>query len=377
MRKTIFKALALIACTTMVACTEEMEWKDSSVTAPDELFAPEDNKSVTLQASATASVVFEWGSSHAEDGGAPMYEVVFDEVGGDFSEPLYKVASDLSGSLNKASILHKTLNSIAGLAGAGSGETAQVQWTVFAYRGLTKAQAAQTRTISLTRFYGFDELPGSLYVLNSAEEGGVLCGSPANGEFEVFVKLEAGKGFTLNSAADGSGTSYCISGDRIAEGDTGYTVSESGVYRMYFDFNVASFTNIVKVDKVVLYFCPDDAETIEMPYVGNGVFQGEGVIEFKQESWGRDQRYKFRMYYGDGSMQVWGTKNNTDSTPGGAALTDPYYFITETANNQWDQKWKFDSQFDGAEDGANPGAVTRLSMIFNVANYTHHVELAN
>lgn len=378
MRKTILKSLVLVACVTAFSsCTEEMEWKDSGVTAPTELFAPEDNKSVTLQSSATASVIFEWGNSHAEDGGAPMYEVVFDEMGGDFSEPLYKVTADLGGSLNKATILHKTLNSIAGMAGAGSGESVSLQWTVFVYRGLTKAQATKFNTINLTRFYGFDELPGSLYVLNSAEDDAVACASPANGEFEVFVKLEAGKGITLNSAADGSGTSYCISGDKINLGDTGYTVSESGVYRMYFDFNVASFTKIMKIEKVVLYFCPNDEETFEMPYVGNGIFQGKGVIEFKQESWGRDQRYKFRMYYGDGSMQVWGTKNNTDSAPGGAALTDPYYYIAETPNNQWDQKWKFDNTFDGAEEGANPGAVTKLSMIFNVANYTHHVELAN
>jgi hypothetical protein len=81
------------------------------------------------------------------------------------------------------------------------------------------------------------------------------------------------------------------------------------------------------------------------------------------------------MYYGDGSMQVWGTKNNTDSTPNGADLSDPYYYIAETPNNQWDQKWKFDNKFDGGEDGPTPGVKTKLSMIFNVANYTHHVEL--
>lgn len=378
MKKILFKALALIAYTMVISsCTEEMEWKDSGVTAPNGLFAPEDNKTVTLQSSATASVVFEWGSSYAEDGGAPMYEVVFDKVGGDFSDPLYKVTADLGGSLNKATILHKTLNSIAGIAGAGSGETVSVQWTVFAYRGLTKAQADKVNTISLTRFYGFDEIPGALYVLNSAEEGAVTCASPANGEFEVFVKLNAGQGITLNSAADGSGTSYCINGDKIAEGNTGYSVSESGVYRMYFDFNVAAFTKLTKVEKVVLYFCPNDAETIEMPYAGQGVFQGQGVVAFKQEGWGRDQRYKFHMYYGDGSMQVWGTKNDTDSAPNGAALTDPYYYIAETPNNQWDQKWKFDNMFDGADDGATPGVITKLSLVFNVANYTHHVELGN
>ena len=31
----------------------------------------------------------------------------------------------------------------------------------------------------------------------------------------------------------------------------------------------------------------------------------------------------------------------------------------------------------GAADGYNPGAITKISVIFNVENYTHKVELAN
>jgi hypothetical protein len=371
--------MALIACTVAAsACTEEMKWKDSGVTAPDILTAPKEGESVVLEASATAATVFQWGSSHAEDGGAPMYDVVFDKVGGDFSNPLFKVASDLNGSLNSATISHKILNQIAGLAGAASGESVDLQWTVFAYRGLSKAQATESRKLTLTRFYGFDVLPSSLYIIDSAEEGGIACASPAGGMFEVYVKLDAGKGFTLNSAADGSGTSYCISGDnKIIEGDTGYKVEKSGIYCLSFDFTVASFTGIKQINKVYFYFCPTNKDEIELPYAGNGVFQGQGVVKFKQESWGRDQRYKFRMYYADGSKQVWGTKNNTDSAPNGAALTDPYYYILGTADNQWDQKWKLDSKFDGDTTGANPGAVTKFSLVFNVANYTHRVELAN
>ena len=49
----------------------------------------------------------------------------------------------------------------------------------------------------------------------------------------------------------------------------------------------------------------------------------------------------------------------------------------ETPDNQWDQKWKLNNEFDGAADGHNPGAITKISVIFNVENYTHKVELAN
>ena len=51
--------------------------------------------------------------------------------------------------------------------------------------------------------------------------------------------------------------------------------------------------------------------------------------------------------------------------------------MMETPDNQWDQKWKLNNEFDGAADGRNPGAITKISVIFNVENYTHKVELAN
>jgi len=83
------------------------------------------------------------------------------------------------------------------------------------------------------------------------------------------------------------------------------------------------------------------------------------------------------MIYADGTRQMWGTKNTTDSNPGDISADDPYFYIAETPDNQWDQKWKLNNEFDGAADGANPGAVTRISVIFTGENYTHHVELAN
>ena len=68
-------------------------------------------------------------------------------------------------------------------------------------------------------------------------------------------------------------------------------------------------------------------------------------LEFKQEGWGRDQRYKFLMTYADGSIQYWGTKNTTDSNHGAATPEDPYFYIMETPDNQWDQKWKLNDEF--------------------------------
>jgi hypothetical protein len=375
MKKILFQSFALFAIVMMGAsCTEDMKWKDSNVSAPAELFTPANNQSVTLQSSATASVVFEWGNSHSEDGAAPNYEVVFDKEGGDFSAPLYKVTADLGGTANKATILHKTLNSIAGMAGVESGETGSLQWTVIAYRGLSSAKAAVANKIGITRFFGFDEIPGSLYLVGDAVEGGsIACVAPANGEFEVFVKLEGGKSFTMNAAANGSGTSFCIDGDRIKEGNTGYTVSESGIYRISMDFNVAALTTMKRVKDLGLFLCGSGKvpDGWYLNYEGNGVWAKNIVLERAQASWGTDERYRFLMTYADDSQVIWGAIGTNDSRPGGAPAGDIYYKLYEYSlsdpADQWALKWKWDTKFDGVS--------SRVSVTFNIPVYTHYIEL--
>lgn len=376
MKKIIFKAFALIAAMIMIAsCTEDMEWKDSSVSAPSDLFTPTDNQSITLQSSATASVVFEWGNAHSEDGIVPNYEVVFDKADGDFTEPLYKVAADLGGTAGKATILHKTLNTIAGMAGIGSGGSGTIQWTVIAYRGLSKAQAGKVNKVNLTRFAGFEEIPGSLYLVGDAVEGGsIACVAPANGEYEVFVKLEGGKSFTINTAADGSGSSYCIVDNNIKEGNIGYTVSNTGIYRITMDLTVAAVTCLKEIKNFGMYLC----EKGEVPagwylnYEGNGVWANNILLERAVASWGTDERYRFLMTYADDSQVIWGAIGTNDSKPGGAPAGDLYYKFYEYSlsdpADQWSLKWKWDSQFDGA--------MARVSATFNVPVYTHFIEPA-
>mgnify|MGYP000305629126 CR=1 FL=1 len=188
----------------------------------------------------------------------------------------------------------------------------------------------------------------------------VACASTEQDKFEVFTKLEGGKTYKLvDRAAEGAKVFY-INGNKIMEGEGETTVEKTGVYRIEMDFSIASVT-VREVSKMEFYFCPSGAATFELPYVGNGVFCGQDKIEFKQEGWGRDQRYKFLMTYADGSIQYWGTKNTTDSNPGAATPEDPYFYIMETPDNQWDQKWKLNNEFDGAADGHNPGAITILT----------------
>ena len=381
----IFNIALLLAATLLTvasSCTEDMEYKDVKVSPVGQFYEPVNDKKVELVASATASLFFEWEASKAEDSGSPLYEVVFDKEGGDFSTPIYKVLSDNNGAHNYATISHKTLNKIGAAAGLNGGETGTVIWTVVASRGLNSVMATVSQRLTITRLLGFAEIPTQLYLTGSATEGGnditqaVACSSPEQGSFEIFTRLEGGKSYKLVDKNRSDAKVFHIDGTKILEGEGETAVEHTGIYRIRMDFSVASAT-ITEIAKLGLFFCPSNAVIWDLPYVGNGVFASQGKIEFKQESWGRDERYKFQMEYADGTKQFWGTKNGTDSAPGEVGMDDPYFYIMETGDNQWDDKWKFNHEFDGAADGYNPGAITRISVIFNGANYTHHVELAN
>lgn len=106
-----------------------------------------------MQSSASASLFFEWESAKAEDSGAPLYEVVFDKEGGDFSKPIYKVLSDNGGSLSYATISHKTLNKVGAAAGLNSGETGTLVWTVMASRGLNSVMAKESKKLTILAWW--------------------------------------------------------------------------------------------------------------------------------------------------------------------------------------------------------------------------------
>ena len=109
-----------VMCLTVLfstSCTKDMEYKDVQVSPVTQLYEPTDAQSVTLVASSTASLFFEWAAAKAEDSGSPLYEVVFDKVDGDFSNPVYRVVADNNGVRSYATITHKVLDKI--VAGGG------------------------------------------------------------------------------------------------------------------------------------------------------------------------------------------------------------------------------------------------------------------
>ncbi len=353
--KTLLINLAIVSSLIIAisGCDEDDKLNNTKVTAVKALYEPAADKLVVLQSSASATVYFEWEPAKAEDGGMVLYELAFDVEGGDFSSPVYKMASDNNGGYNHATVSHKQLNKIGAMGGIGSAETGKLIWTVFSSKGINDLKGEEIRTLTITRLAGFAEIPVDVYVSGAGSEGGSnlaeasVMKAIAPGEFEIYTKLTADQPFFFTDGTSGTPRQFYVDNKVLKEGDSNSTVETTGVYRINIDFNTGStvFTEILDLQ---LYFSPLGENIFSLPYVGNGIFKASSQpITFKQEGWGRDERYKFTMAVkdseGNESVEWWGTLNSTDGRPTG---NDEYYYMTITPESRWDDKWKFDGIMD-------------------------------
>ncbi|MFU1857327.1 hypothetical protein BWD42_22325 [Sphingobacterium sp. CZ-UAM] len=376
--KWYFKVMAMLAFAGgIVSCKkDDMKYSDADVSAVENLYAPADGKAVKLLSSSSAALYFEWESALVADGGAAQYEVVFDKVNGDFSQPLYTVTSDNNGNSNGANISHKILNQVASKAGIEPGTSGDISWSVYSIRGMKRVLSKVKKKLNIKTLEGFADIPDELFVTGEGAENAAAIAQAipfklvGNGEYEVFTKLEAGKKyiFTDRKSADGR-VFYSEDQTKIKEGESGSnTVAKTAVYRIRIDFNVATVT-YTEIKSMGVYFSPSGAVVLDLPYQGKGIWSATGVINFKQESWGRDQRYKFQMETvraGKAETIQLGTQNGTDSPPNGSSAPS-YYFVRILPNlSQWDDKWKFVDAVDGRP--------TKISMILQGdKDYTHTV----
>jgi len=374
--KTSYIKIVLLVCTvlSLAGCTKNETMGNLNVAAVQTLYEPANNKSVVLQASATATVYFEWEPALAQDGSLTLYEVAFDKVGGNFSKPLYVVTADGNGANTHASITHKQINSIAALAGIASSATGNLIWTVISSKGVNPKIGTVSNTLQVTRLAGFADVPVSVYITGEGSEGGSDLSKASalkpvsDGVFEIYTQLTAGKTYNFTDANVGTPrTFYTDSKGTLLEGATTCTVATTGVYRINLDFSIGAST-MTQILKWELYFCPSDQFLFALPYVANGVWTATSQpITFAVESWGLDQRYKFRATTVDSSgtqaYEWWGAPASLDSAPTGV---DSYYYLFPADNSQWNDKFKF-------ADAMN-GALVNISVIMSASGpYTHSV----
>ena len=370
----------LLASILFFSCKkDDMNYKDVNITAVKTLYAPVNNRSIKLLSSASASLYFEWEAVKAEDGGAASYEVVFDKPGGDFTQPLYKIVSDNNGFSSGATITHKILNRIAGLAGVEPGGTVDVKWTVFSSRGINVVKSDQSATLTITALQGFADLPDEVFITGEGSETGTNLAQAmpfklnAAGEFEVYTRLEAGKPYYFTDRNSGTPRIfYSDNGSSLKEAtETGaITASKTGVYRINLDFNTATIA-YTEITSIGIFFSPENKVLFNLPYQGKGIWRGTGVITFRQESWGRDERYKFQMQTVSNGANVvaqLGTVTGTDSPPNASSPASYYYLRVLPNTSQWDDKWKFMPAVDGK-------STTITVSMQGTAPYTHSVQV--
>lgn len=344
----------------LMACDDNMGKHNTSLTEVKTLLEPIHERSFVLDPTAVSSIYFEWDYADAATTGAALYQLVFDKPDGDFSSPVYVVSSDNNGYYNHASITHKQMNKIARMAGINSSETGTFKWTVFSSKGEKTMKAAQENSIVITRMAGFeeDQIPIEVYVAGEGAEGGAdlskapMMKSTSVGEFEAYTYLSAGKPFYFTDKSITDPKEFSTFTGLIYE--NGYaTVETDGVYRIILDFTTGACSYTL-VTRVGFYFSPSGSILFDLPYIGYGIFEAkQQTVTFKQESWGRDQRYKFRMFVkenggADPEKELeWVTLNNTDSAPTSTSPESYYYVRLLTSLTQWDNKWKLMSNFDG------------------------------
>lgn len=347
--------LILITLLTAVfGCTQKYEL-DTEFTMPTELASP---ASVVLDVTSSSTVVLSWTGGKANDGGIVLYNVLFDEEGGDFSDPIATMPSDL-GAGEQLTLTHAALNTIARNAGIKPNETGKLIWTVTGAKGgVTKAYDGYA-SLSITRGEGIDNMPEKLYVGGAAaKEAGQEFRVVEEGLYVIYTKLGAG---TLNFTSEKSGgfTFYSDNSGKLVEGEGSYNVDSapaSGLARITVNFNTLG----VKIEEIgttvrlawgATYNDPaTDPMTLE--YVGNGEFKGQGEVVFYGPgregtpdwcSW-VEERYYFIATV-EGAEVCWGSDDAGNAIlPDG---TEEHFYLNEFAGvSQWDNLWKMDHALD-------------------------------
>ncbi len=338
------------------------------------MFLPEDGKFVKIATGASGSVAFEWKQARAEDNGVVLYEVAFDKEGGDFSKPLYSVPSDGNGLYNKLTLNFSDLNKIAALGGVKQKESGKFIWTVMSSRGINLQKTDVKRVIEIQRPDGF-ESPNAAYLTGTATEGGddlskaLKMKKTTDGKFEIYTSLKAGE-YRIVDGTSGTINTFSYDGSKLVEGGQTTVTGNKKVMRIQVGFTDALVTT-TEVTSVGLWFSADNKIWFDLPYTSNGTWEsGVQPIVFHQETWGRDERYKFRFTFknadGSSTTQFYGSANS-DNNAATSATAASYFYMLPVNNSQYDFAFKFNHDFD------NKSANIRVMFNATVPAYTHSV----
>lgn len=368
--KNIYSKLVLILCTVfLVSCNNDDSMSHTNVSAVNTLYSPANNKFFDL--GAQSSAVFEWEGAKAEDNGVVLYDVVFDKENGDFSKPIYVKPSDGNGFQKTLNISFTELNKIAELAGIQSETIGKIKWTVYSSKGINVQKSGVSGIIEVQRPGGFPT-PDQLFITGTGSENGETA---ANAQafkkvgatsFEIYTKLSAGT-YKFITRKNGTPEVFYINGGKLKQDGAATYAGDSKVYKIKVDFSDGS-TTMTEIKKIELWFPPLGQYLFEYTYSGGGIWKANNkAISFKQESWGRDERYKFKFTVVNGTTTTeewYGSVNADNSRPDGNVAAS-YWYMVPVSNDYWANSFKFAS----AVDNKNVNAEINFSAAATA--YTH------
>lgn len=371
----IFKnkyATGLLCFVLMLSCKKEKVDNVSTSIVAANIVAPANNTLINLDPASNAVVSFEWNAASTANFTLAFYKVVFDKEGGDFTKPVYTGIPGKVGSENKLSLSHKEMNKIAYAAGIKELNSGKVIWRVIASNGVVSATSG-SGILELKRPLGFAENPANIFITGAATEGGTDISKAQNfkklsdGVFEIYTSLNPGT-YKLVDKVTGTPLSFVIDAGMLKEGtEVTSLATTKTVYRINLDFNksTAIFTEIQSVG---LWFSGYNKIQTVLTYDAAGLWKATDVaIVWKTESWGKDERYKFRVTekdpLGNVTVKNWGSVNKDNSR---ATATSPasYFLLKEVDNSQYDYTFKF------AAESQKTDIEFRLQA---AADYTHKV----
>ena len=357
-------------------CKKDSNSLNTTVTPVATFFAPKDSSFYDL--ASTSSVQFEWDQSLAADGNLVMYIIAFDKKDGDFSSPLYSIASDGNGLYNRATLSKDVLNKICKLAGVEPSASGTLKWTVYATKGVNKVKSTISRYITLQRPFGLDNPPVDVYLTGSATEGGtditkaIKLKQTSSGKYEIYTSLKSGAYHFVDKTTGATINGYYLNGNAIKEGGDSTKVSTVGTYRISLDFNVLTST-ITTIKKIDFWYCSLSAFKGSFNYTSNGVWEMKNytVVPTNMGGW-TDTRYKFRVVVNNGTSDAeewWGNSDHEGGNPPTASSPQSFYYLFPADNNQWNYGFKF------ADAATNKSVDLQLIFSPSVANYTHSVTI--
>lgn len=380
--KILFTAITFLtlALGVFTSCEKVKEFESVSVTAVPKLYEPVEDRYAVIED--VANLYFEWEKAQAEDNSVVYYDILFDKADGDFSNPIYIYQADGNGLNTGATITKKGLNRIARLAGAKSGEEAIVKWTVRSNRGMNFALAQESRTITLLRMAGLEDLDDGerLYIGGAGSEQGqrvkMIETKESTVYYEIYTKLEADEPiyfYTRLQANSDRIISIKEDGQSLEETAGGealpYTVDKTGVYRIKLDFKNKKIS-FEEINKVAIRNSWTNVRGI-FSYTEKGVWELMNYnVQLQKTDWGFDERYKIEFTV-DGKQEDWGQIEEKffDNRP--SIDRAGYRDMAPTDNGQWSGKqFKFPEELCDKNNLSKYFTDVTISMTAE-KNYTH------